>query len=171
MKYDRKWPSLLRLRGQRCMIRGHSESSTLPSLMRCRQPILAPERATHAPLVVAGSCNRALEAGTGRVAHEEKPVRLFKAAVTPLLPPNWGCYERGRQQRLLCVRGRERGVLLRLVTGLVTAWLPITRLRLRAGDRPLQACGTASDQFGSDPVYPGRTRPDPPPRGGGSNPT
>jgi hypothetical protein len=118
-----------------------ARSSLVPSALRRPIPmpmqaafvILAPERATHAPLVVSGSCNRALEAGTGRVAHEEKPVRLFKAAVTPLLPPNWGCYERGRQQRLLCVRGRERGVLLRLVTGLVTAWLPITRLWLRAG--------------------------------------
>ena len=111
-------------------------------LLLCRRSSLACElqathtgapRATPAPLVVAGRCIRALEAGTGRVGHEEKSVHAFEAAATALLPPNWVYFKRGRQPRLLYARGRERGVLLRLVPGLVTGWLQITWFWLRAG--------------------------------------
>ena len=72
-------------------------SSLSAALLRCRRSSLTCElqathtgatRATHAPLIVAGRCIRALEAGTGRVEHEEKSVLAFEAAAAAPLAPN-----------------------------------------------------------------------------------
>ena len=86
-----------------------------------QDPRAGTPHATHAPLIVPGRRFRALEAGKGRVGHAPKSVTAFEAAAVALFAPNLVSFERGRQHRLLYARGRERGVLLRLVTGLVTA--------------------------------------------------